>query len=335
MAPVEDRRISISPGGSGLLVGFYIGRGFATLDLVAPLQAFNTLKVVSWGRGYRTALLSFDGEPVSSSDGMAISTQRDLAGQLDTLVVVGGVEAKREDLDAVRSHAAAARRIAGIGRGAFLLGSAGLLDGRRATTHWRQAEGLARCFPAATVESDRSYVRDGPIWTSAGGAAGIDLALALVEQDHGAIHAHDVARHLVADRPADSGTAAEQGAADGGHDRVARALRFARAHLVAPLTVVQLADVACLSPRQFTRTFRARTGETPAGAVERLRVEAARPRVESDSEPITLIGQSVGFSDPERMRRAFIRRFGLSPQAMRRRAEERMRRRLPAAVSSA
>ena len=323
MTVAANRRETPEVANARPLIGFYAAPGFAALDLAAPFQAFNTSQIVASTRAYRTALLSLDGRPVRSAEGGEIPTRQDLGEPLDTLVVVGGAESGQQDLDAIRRHAAAIRRVTSVGLGAFLLGGVGLLDGRRATTHWRQAEKLARTFPAARVEPDRTYVRDGRVWTSAGGAAGVDLALALIEQDHGRAHAREVARRFAVDwfPKAWPGTSLDTITPDEAHDRIARTLRFAQTHLAAPLTVVQLASVACLSPRQFTRTFQARTGETPAGAVERLRVEAARPRVEASAEPISLIGRSVGFSDPERMRRAFIRRFGVSPQAMRRRQD--------------
>jgi transcriptional regulator GlxA family with amidase domain len=181
---------------------------------------------------------------------------------------------------------------------------------------------LQRLFPQIHVESDRIYVKEGSIWTSAGVTAGIDLALALIEEDLGHEVARDPARELVVyyRRPGGQSQFSALLELEPASDRIRRALTFARDNLHKPLTVERLAKAACLSPRQFGRIFLAETGQTPARAIERLRAEAARQQVERSNEPIETVARSVGFSDPERMRRAFVRAFGNPPQALRRMA---------------
>jgi transcriptional regulator GlxA family with amidase domain len=206
--------------------------------------------------------------------------------------------------------------------GAFLLAEAGLLDGRRATTHWFYAKELAARFPAVKVEEDRIFIADGPIWTSAGATAGIDLALALVEQDLGAEIARAVARKLVVYHRRAGGQSqfSELLDLEPKSDRIQRALTYARRNLHTPLSVPQLAKAAALSPRQFSRAFQAETGQSPAKAIERLRVEAARLMMEQSRHPIDVVARQTGFADRDRMRRAFLRAFGQPPQAIRRNA---------------
>jgi transcriptional regulator GlxA family with amidase domain len=204
--------------------------------------------------------------------------------------------------------------------GAFVLGAAGVLDGRRATTHWRRARAMQAKFPAVKLDADRIFVKDGAVWTSAGITAGIDLALALIEEDHGLDVASAVAKELVVYHRRQGGqsqfsTLIQLRPAG---DPSARALAFARERLHEPLGVERLAAAAGLSPRQFARRFLAETGQTPAKAVERLRLEAAKAEVETGRAPIDQIARRTGFNDPERMRRAFLRTYGQPPQAMRR-----------------
>ena len=221
---------------------------------------------------------------------------------------------------AIKRLAANARRIASVCTGAFLLAEAGLLDGRRATTHWARAADLQRCYPAVTVDADRIFITDGPIWSSAGITAGIDLALALIETDHGTHLARAVAQELVVyhRRPGGQSQFSALSLMEPTSDRMRIALTYAREHLAEPLTLERLAEAAKLSPRQFGRAFRRETGETPAKAVERLRAEAARLRLEDGSEPVERVAQAVGFDDPERMRRAFLKLYGKPPQEIRR-----------------
>jgi transcriptional regulator GlxA family with amidase domain len=222
----------------------------------------------------------------------------------------------------VRAAARTHRRVTAICTGAFVLAEAGLLDGRRATTHWFYARELQKQFPTARIDEDRIFINDGPIWTSAGMSAGIDLALALVEDDLGAEVTKSVARKLVLYHRRGGGqsqfsTLLELAPKS---DRIQTALAFARENLHTSLTVPQLAEAAHLSPRQFSRAFRAETGQSPAKAIEKLRVEAARSLMEQSRHPIDVVARQTGFSDRDQMRRAFLRAFGQPPQALRRNA---------------
>lgn len=255
--------------------------------------------------------------------GVLIDTRPFREAICDMLVVVGGeIERMRypEEIAAVKHLSAGASRVAGVCTGAFLLAEAGLLDGRRATTHWSCANELRQKYPSVLVQPDRIFVADDPVWTSAGITAGIDLALALIEVDHGIDLARSVARRLVVyhRRPGGQSQFSTLSLLEPESDRMRIALTFAREHLAEPLPLERLAAAVGLSARQFGRRFRQETGETPAQAVERLRVEAARLRLQNGPEPIEVISWAVGFRDPERMRRAFVKRFGQSPQATRR-----------------
>jgi transcriptional regulator GlxA family with amidase domain len=247
---------------------------------------------------------------------------------LDTLIVAGGWGSREaaaclETLAFIRAASARARRTASVCSGAFILAAAGLLDGRRATTHWGRAAELARAYPLVHVDPDRIFTRDGDVWTSAGITAGIDLALALVADDLGEGVAKRTAQQLVVyyRRPGGQSQFSALLEADPPHGRFASLLGWAREHLHERLSVERLAECAVMSPRHFARAFAAETGVTPAKAIERLRIEAARDIVESSAEPIEGVAVRTGFGDPERMRRAFIRAFGQPPQALRRTAK--------------
>ena len=247
---------------------------------------------------------------------------------VDTLVVAGGpgVHAAAEDgalLAWVGARAARARRVASVCTGAFLLGAAGLLDGKRAVTHWTRCADLARRFPSARVEADPIFVQDGSVWTSAGVTAGIDLALALVEQDIGRAAALAVARHLVVflKRPggqAQFSVALSLQHADGG-GRFAALHAWVADNLAGDLSVPALAARAGMSERGFVRHHRAETGLTPARAVERLRVEAARGLLADTRLPVKRVAARCGFGSEETMRRSFLRLLSATPQAYRER----------------
>jgi transcriptional regulator GlxA family with amidase domain len=204
--------------------------------------------------------------------------------------------------------------------GAFALADAGILDGRRATTHWASARAMQAQYPGIQMDEDKIFIIDGPVWTSAGATAGIDLALGMVEKDLGADVARSVARMLVVSHRRAGGQSQHSALLemDAKSDRIQNALTYARQNLRAPLSVEELAKAANLSPRQFSRAFRAETGQPPAKAVENLRVEAARLMMEQSRHPIDVIARETGFADRERMRRAFLRAFGQPPQAIRR-----------------
>jgi transcriptional regulator GlxA family with amidase domain len=270
------------------------------------------------------AIVSTGGGLVRSSSGVAFASAP-AAGHhaVDTLIVVGGngsgaAMANAQTTDFLRS--AEPRRLCSVCSGALVLAAAGRLDGRRATTHWRRAGDLMRLFPRVAVEADAIHVRDGHVWTSAGITAGIDLALALIAEDLGDAAARRVAQEMVVYYRRPGGQSQFSALLDmgGGEGRFAQLLGWVRQHLGERLTVEALAERAAMSPRHFTRAFTRSVGMSPARAVERLRLEAARERVEHAAEPIERIAASTGFHDPERMRRAFLRAFGQPPQAMRR-----------------
>ena len=272
---------------------------------------------------YELHVISHAGGPVLGNTGLPIETKPIGRRTFDTVVFVGGdidpMQAS-ENIAAARKLSAKALRVASVCTGAFLLAETGLLDGRKATTHWRYAAQLQSRFPLTKVEGDSIYIADGRIWTSAGIASGIDLALAMIERDMGPEIARAVSRLLVVPyrRPGGQSQFSAMSQMEPESDRIRIALNFAREHLAEALPVERLADAARLSPRQFGRAFRRETGETPAKAVERLRVEAARLRLQDGSEPIEQIALAVGFTDPERMRRAFVKLHGHPPQSIRR-----------------
>jgi transcriptional regulator GlxA family with amidase domain len=246
---------------------------------------------------------------------------------ITTLIIAGGngVEAAARNTCTIRFVQAVARRgvrIASICSGSFILAQAGLLDGRRATTHWQRTKQFLAAYPQVKLEPDRIFVRDGNIWSSAGITAGVDLALAMAGEDFGDGVVERTARQLVLYHRRSGGQSQfssllELKAPTG---RFGPLLTWAREHLDAPLSVDDLAERAGMSSRHFTRAFVAETGATPSKAIERLRIEVARARVQSSSEAIERVAETTGFRDPERMRRAFIRAFGQPPQALRRAA---------------
>jgi|SRR5215469_1955515 len=297
------------------------------LDVAGPVQVFasaNNLVAEAGGAPpYRLRVVAQGGEGVTASAGVTLAagalTQ---AGEaLDTLLVAGGegAEAAAENpvlVDWVRQRAARARRVASVCTGAFLLAAAGLLDGRRAATHWKYCAKLAQRFPAVHVEPDPIFVCDGPVWTSAGVTAGIDLALALVEEDLGRSVALAVARYLVVflKRPggqAQFGAALALQAAD---DRFAALHGWINSHLGDDLSLSILADQAGMSERSFSRHYALATGQTPARAIERLRVEAARRLLSESRTPVKRISQRCGFGSEETMRRSFLRLLAVTPQ---------------------
>ncbi len=304
-------------------IDFFVYNGHQILDLAGPFATFEAVGKVLGRPTYELTVLSRMGGLVQGSGGLPVATLELGAAKFDTLVVVGGDTAsmlKEAEINAIAGLAGRTRRLASVCTGAFLLAEAGLLDGRRATTHWRMAPRLQRDYPTVSVDADKIFVVDNGVWTSAGVTAGIDLALALIETDHGSEVAREVARELVVYHRRSGGQSqfSLMSQMDPESDRIRIALSFARDHLHEPLPVERLAEAAHLSLRQFGRAFRRETGETPARAVERLRAEAARTRLLAGSEPIEQIAQAVGFSDPERMRRAFVKLYGMPPKSVRR-----------------
>jgi transcriptional regulator GlxA family with amidase domain len=274
---------------------------------------------------YDVKVLSENGGPVRTSVGITVGTEAFGEPDFDTLLIGAGTEIEKATpklLEFIERGVAVSRRVAAPCTGAFILAEAGILDGRRATTHWAYARELQARFPKVKVEEDRIFLIDGPVWTSAGMTAGIDLALAMVEKDLGMEIARAVAKKMVvyhrrAGGQSQFSTLLEL---EPKSDRIQSALSYARGNLQMSLSVEQLAEVANLSPRQFSRAFHAETGQSPAKAVEHLRVEAARLLMEEGRLPIDIVARETGFADRERMRRAFLRAFGQPPQAIRRAA---------------
>ncbi len=272
---------------------------------------------------YRVDLLSETGGLVRSSSGLAVDTEAFDERALDTLIICAATQVQPSSpavLAFVRRAAQTARRVAAPCTGAFVLAEAGMLDGRRASTHWLFARRLQRRFPLIKVEADRIFIVDGNLWTSAGMTAAVDLALALVEKDLGPEIARTIAKSLVVYHRRTGGQSQFSALSklEPSSDRIQKALEFARRHLGSALSVEVLAEAASLSVRQFSRAFHAETGQTPAKAVESLRVEQARLLIEQGRLSMDRIAVETGFVDPERMRRAFLRCLGQPPQAIRR-----------------
>ena len=298
----------------------FVYPGVQPIDLAGPMQAFTTADEEIGGGAYRVRVAATKRGTVQLAGGLPVLASAPPRKQPDTLLLLGGpgVHAARRDaacLAAVRRLAQGTRRIGSICTGAFLLASSGLLEGKEAATHWRACDQLASEFPGVRVRADPIWVRDGAIWTSAGVTAGIDLALALIEEDLGAALALRVARRLVVPmrRPGGqsqhSDTLALQDAAQFGP-----LLEWVKGNLGRTLTTDVLAEQLGMAPRSFHRHFLARTGATPAEAVERLRLDRARTLLEVARLPLATVAKQAGFGSVERLRRAFKRRFGVSPR---------------------
>ncbi|RFU49136.1 GlxA family transcriptional regulator [Paraburkholderia sp. DHOC27] len=274
-------------------------------------------------QSYDFHVVSESGGAVMSSEGISVNTGRLQDEPCDTLIVAGDNQYQLPPeslLTYIRRAPAHCRRIASVGTGAFVLAEAKLLDGKHATTHWSSAVSFKRRYPNVLLDEDCLVAVDGQIWTSAGMTAGVDLALAMVEEDLGAQTARKVARQLVRHQRRSGGQAQFSALLEPGVNSalVEKVLAYAKAHLRDDLSVGVLAEVAQLSPRQFSRVFSRETGQSPGKAVERLRVEAARLMMETSRRPIEVIARETGFGDRERMRQAFIRAFGQPPQAIQR-----------------
>jgi transcriptional regulator GlxA family with amidase domain len=314
-------------------VGLIVPHGFQLLSL-APLTAF---EMTGFGLAkpppahshYDLRLLSEHGGPVRSSCGLTVETEAFGDPAFDT-IIVGPITAfemapsSASLIAFVQKAARASRRTASFCNGAFVLAEAGLLDGRRATTHWIQAASFRARFPNIRMEEDRIYINDGPIWTSAGMTAGIDLVLAMIDRDLGPEVAKVVAKLMVIGQRRMGGQNQHSALLDmtPKSDRMELVLTHIRRNLRNPLSVEELAAVAGLSARQFSRAFLAETGQSPAKAVERLRLEAARFMVEEGRHSVKVVAQQTGFADRERMRRAFLRTFGVPAEALRRNARQ-------------
>ena len=309
------------------MIGVLVFPDFQLLDAAGPISVFEIA-----GRFAKAPLpirvMAAEAGPVRSSSGVEMLAKKfGPTNAITTLIIVGGdgVEAAARNsctLNFVRAVARRGARVASVCSGTFLLAETGLLDGRRATTHWHRTRQFLATYPQVKLEPDQIFVRDGNLWSSAGISAGIDLALAMAAEDHGDAVVEKTARQLVLYHRRSGGQSQfssllELKAPTG---RFGPLLTWARENLDARLTVEDLAERAGMSSRHFTRAFIAETGTTPSKAIERLRIEEARARVQSSNEAIERVAETTGFGDPERMRRAFIRAFGQPPQSMRRAA---------------
>jgi transcriptional regulator GlxA family with amidase domain len=300
--------------------------GCVALDVVGPHDALSDAAALAGG--YRVRVAAAAAGPVRTASALVLHAELafDDLGSPDTVIVAGGpLPALAASSGPVLAclRGLSARRVASVCTGAFLLAGAGLLAGRRATTHWRHAATLAARFPDVRVEPDAIYVQDGPILTSAGVTAGIDLSLALIEADLGVAVARAVARDLVVflRRPGgQSQHSALMQLTEATDDRLARVQRWIPDNLSADLSVEALARRAAMSPRNFTRRFRAETGETPARFVELARLEGARLALERGDLGLEQLASELGFQSAEVLRRAFVRRFGVAPSVWRRHA---------------
>jgi transcriptional regulator GlxA family with amidase domain len=297
--------------------------GVQSLDVAGPAEVFAEA-------GETVRLVSTDGRPVRAMSGLRLLPDGDLAsaaGPIGTLMVAGGNGTVEAIGDAtliawLRDAAARSARVTSVCSGAFLLAEAGLLDGRRATTHWSVCDLLADLYPTVTVDAEPIFVQDGDVWTSAGVTAGMDLALALVEADHGRDKALEIARRLVLflRRPGNQAQFSSQLANQlAGRDALRDAQVFIVDHPAADLAVETLAARAGMSVRHFARSFRAEVGTTPARYVESVRVEAARRRLEETDESVEAIAAACGFGTAETLRRTFLRLLHVPPTEYRRR----------------
>ena len=321
-APVDER------AGERRIVVVGFG-GIQSLDLVGPWEVFATAdRLATAGPRYRLELAAAGGEPFTSWSGLSFGHTADLGrlrGPIDTLVVVGGDGTREAVVDerllaGIRRVAPRCRRVTSVCSGAFLLAAAGLLDGRRATTHWSWVDAMATSFPEVQVEADPIFVRDGDVWTSAGVTAGIDLALALVEDDHGPDVARAVARQLVVylQRPGGQHQFSAPLALQAADRPALRDLQaWIREHVADDCTVPALARQAGMSERTLARAFRTECGTTPADYVEQVRVEAARQLLETTDLTVAAVAARCGFGTPETLHRAFRRRTGSTPAAHR------------------
>jgi len=314
---------------------FVAYEGMVLLDLAGPLEAFNiAAKFVAGKEGpvpYECTVVSARGGPVLTSAGVSVDTEPAKAldkAPIDTLIVPGAtlvddVTRDQAVVQWVRRKAADCRRVCSVCSGTFLLAEARLLDGLRATTHWLQCGLLSKRYPSVAVEPDAIFVRDGSMWTSAGVATGIDLGLALIEEDLGHKAAVAVARVLVVYLKRSGGqsqySAILAGQAESDDDDFARLELWIGEHLTEDLGVEALAEKAHMSPRHFARVYVARRGLTPAKAVEAIRLDAARRLLESSQTRIKTVARQCGYRTEERMRVTFIRNLGISPRDFRER----------------
>jgi transcriptional regulator GlxA family with amidase domain len=321
--------------------------GVQSLDVTGPLEVFAGARqlieaTAPAARSYRIRIFTAEGKPLRCSSGLVLTPDGSLAdapAEIDTLILAGGSGHREASADPVLVDwigraAASSRRVASVCTGAFLLARAGLLDGRRATTHWSAAKELARLYPEVDVDPEPIFLRDGPIWTSAGVTAGMDLTLALIEEDLDRDAALTIARHLVLflRRPgSQSQFSATLSAQQPEREPLREVQRSVIEDLAGEHSVQEMAARAHMSQRHFARAFRAETGVTPARYVERVRLEGARRRLEESADPVAAVAASCGFGSTETMRRLFLRTLGVGPAEYRRRFRAHPERLTPAA----
>jgi transcriptional regulator GlxA family with amidase domain len=312
-------------------VGILVLPGVQMLDAAGPLDVFAEANIQSGSAEYALHIISTAGRPVQSSSGMRILpdlTLGDRVTRFDTLLVAGAPHLEHglpgpDVLEWVRRQAPNCRRYGSVCSGALVLAASGLLDGRRVTTHWSVAERLAQRYPSVEVEADALYVRDGPVRTAAGVTAGLDLALALVEEDLGRTVAKCVASQLVMffRRPGGQLQFSRRGETNpAGRSALQDVQRWVIAHPAEDASLAALASRAGLSPRHFARVFRQELGMTPASWVERVRIDTARAKLEAGDRP-KQVATACGFGDVDTFRRAFQRQLGVTPADYRRRYE--------------
>ncbi|MEL7150475.1 MAG: GlxA family transcriptional regulator [Pseudomonadota bacterium] len=313
------------------LVVFVVYPDIVLLDLVGPLQVFShALDAKTRDNGYECAVVSVGGDMTPTNTVVSIPTLSvsDMSKRdIHTLVVVGGngaIPGMRDPalVNAVQDLSRHAVRICSVCSGALILGAAGLLDGRRAVTHWDDCTMLAEEFPKVRVELDPIFIKDGNTWTSAGITAGIDMALAIIAEDLGRHSAMEIARSMVAQMVRSGGQSQYSPAL--GRQLTDRAGRFEGLHawiadnIASPLTVEKLAEQVGMSARNFARAYANTMGKTPAKAVEAMRIESAQDLLESTPKSLKEIAVACGFNDEDRMRRAFLRTLNVSPSEYRR-----------------
>ncbi|UOM37244.1 GlxA family transcriptional regulator [Acuticoccus sp. I52.16.1] len=311
------------------MIGIFIFPDFQLLDATGPAAVFEIARRLV-PTAPQVRMLAVEAGPVRASCGVEVmAADMTKARGLSTLITAGGLGVEQA-MDCRRTQAffrtmvRQKRQVASVCTGAYILAQSGLLDGRKATTHWQQTAEFVARFPKVRLEPDRIFHREGNVWTSAGVTAGIDMALAMVADSHGEEIAMATARQLVLYHRRSGGQTQFSSLLElkSPNGRFGALLSWIRENLHRPLTVEMLADRAGLSARHFARIFASETGTTPAKAIERLRLEVARERIESSGDLIETIAESTGFRDPERMRRAFLRAYGQPPQGMRRAARQ-------------
>jgi transcriptional regulator GlxA family with amidase domain len=309
--------------------------GVQPLDVIGPAEVFAGASLLAGGDAYAVEVVAKDPDPIAvRGGGYSLAPKTTTArcrGPIDTLVMAGGAGVKKAEEDKalirwIRSAARRSRRVTSVCSGSFLLARAGLLEGKTVTTHWASTAELARRHPELTVDPKPIFVRDGDVWTSAGVTSGMDLSLALVQEDLGREVAVEIARWLVLflQRPGGQSQFSSHLETQLAERRPLRELQsWIADNLNADLRVESLAGRASMSPRNFARFFRRETGMTPAAYVEVLRVERARQLLEEAGDPVELVSARCGFGTPETMRRAFARRVGTAPAEYRARFQRR------------